>query len=185
MEAYEPDAFKTLTLRVDRATRTAVPEGLLSLFAGDILTVVVRGVYGLADPSKIVFGIYSEDGDILSSVSGSWAYVPGGKDAVYAAVSLSTGNAAALAGTLRPGRPVTVHISLSESDGRTVMESEMPFQRSLSYSGGGTAGEVSTYVTRSEIAALAAQVAAMPSLNDYDRKRRLEVLLAGLQAMNV
>ena len=184
MDAYQPDAFKTLNLRVDKYTRSAAAEGLSTLYAGDILTVVVRNVYGI-DPTKIVFGIYSRAGDILSTTSGAWSFVPGCKDAVYASVSLSTANAAALAATLSPDSPVDVYLSMTETDGRTVLDTTLPFLRSLAYSGGGSAGETSTYVTRDELAALGNTLAAMPSMNDFDRKRKLDTLIAGLQALNV
>lgn len=184
MEAYEPSAFKTLTLRVDKATRTAEAEGLSSLYYGDSLTVVLAGISGL-DVTKLVFGVYSEAGDLLSSVSGSWAFVPGRKDAVYGLVSLLTGNAETLAASLTVGRPVDVWLCAHEETGRTVLETSLPFYRSLSVSGGGAAGEISSYPTRAELAALAASVAAMPAMNDFDRNRRMEVLLAGLQALAV
>lgn len=182
MEAYEPDGFKTLTLRVDKQTRTAVPEGLLSLFLYDSLTVVVTGVHGV-DPDDVVFGVFSASGDILSADDG-WAFVPGRKDAIYSAVTLSTANAETLAATLTPDEPATVWLSMAETGGKTLMSTSMPFYRSLIVTGGGSAGEISSYVTSAAIAALASNVAAMPSNTDYDRKRKFDALVAGLQALS-
>ena len=171
-----------MTIRADRATRTGEIEGPRTLFLHDALTLVVTGVYG-ADVTKLAFGVYSPDGDIISSV-GAWAFVPGRKDAVYADVSLATQGAETLAATLSPGEPVDVWISMAETGGRVILDMGVPFYRSLIATGGGSPGEISSYATAASLAALAAQVAAMPNMNDFDRKRRFDALLNGLIALS-
>ena len=182
MEAYEPDGFKTLTIRADRSSRTGTLDGPRTLYLHDALTVVVTGVHGV-DVTKVVFGIYSAAGDLISA-TGAWAFYPGRKDAVYASVSLATGAAETLASTMTPGEPVDVWISMLETGGRVILDMAVPFYRAFAATGGGSAGEVSSYTTNASLSALAATVAAMPNMNDYDRKRRFEVLLNGLIALN-
>lgn len=182
MEAYEPDGFKTMTIRADRASRTGTIEGPRTLFLYDALTLVVTGVYGV-DPTKIAFGIFSPAGDPISDAR-AWAFVPGRKDAVYASVSLATTGALTLASAMTPGEPVDVWISMAETGGRVILDMGVPFYRSLIATGGGSVGEVSLYATNASLAKLATDVAAMPNMNDYDRKRRFETLLNGLIALN-
>lgn len=182
MESYEPDGFKTLTIRADRATRTGELEGPRTLFLHDALTLVVTGVYGV-DVTKVAFGVYSQAGKVISSV-GAWAFVPNRTDAIYASVSLATGAAETLASTLTPGEEVPVWLSMIETGGRVILDMDMPFRRCLVATAGGSAGEISSYATNASLSALAATVAAMPNMNDYDRKRRFEVLLNGLIALS-
>ena len=182
MNDYDTDGFRTMTLRADRSSRSAVCEGLSNLHYGDSLVLVVTGVNG-CDPDNLIFGIYGSESQRLDEVSDTgWQFLPGRVDAVYAEVSLLTANAEALSGTLSPGEPAEVRVYLSETGSKTWIDSSADFYPNPTLSGG-SAGTANDFVLRSSLRALANAVAAMPSLNAYQREQKLDALLARLAAL--
>ena len=178
---YDTDGFRTLTLRADKASRTAFCEGLQNLHYGDAITLVVSGVQGCT-PASLVFGIYDPDSTCISIATTAFAFVPGCVDKVYAQISLLTVEAAAATAALAPGVPVEVRVYLYETGGKTWLDTSASLYPNPAVSGGdGTA--CIAYVTAGDLAALATSVAAMPSLNAAQREARFNALLVGLQAL--
>lgn len=182
MNDYDPDGFRTLTLRADKASRSAVCEGLSTLHYGDSIVAVVTGVGG-CDPDDLVFGIYGPASQRLDEVGNSgWAFLPGRTDAVYAEISLYTANCETLCAALAPGEPTEARLYLCESSGKTWLDTSVSLYPNPTLSGG-SAGTANQFVLRSSVRALANAVAAMPSLNAFQREQKLDALLAGLAAL--
>ena len=178
MEAYSPDGFKTVTLRADRTTTSAVVEGIGVLHLNDSLTVVVTNVLG-CDPASLLFGIFSAADAPLHEGCPVWQFVPGCVDKVYATVSLASAEATALAATLEAGESVDVYLNLAESGGRTWVDIALPFRESPAVSGG--SGEAATqYLPRAALASVASEVAAMPTLTAAQREARFAKLIQRL-----
>ena len=183
MNDYDTDGFKTLVLRCERGVCGAVPENLLVLHYGDSLNVVVTGVRGCV-PADLVFNVVSEDGSQLAEVgAGGWEFVPGRTDAVYAAVTLATGNAETLAQTLALGASADVQVYLFETGGRTWVDVSMPFFPNPAVAGG-SAGAQALYVTRASIAALARTFLASPASSAYEREQRIIAFMNSLSALS-
>lgn len=177
--SYDTDGFKTVVLRVDKATRDAVPEGIKVLHYGDSVTFVITEMMG-CDPSDLVFGAFDADSVQVASLSGSFAFVPGTNDKVYANVSFATAEALAAVSDLPLGDPATLRLYLYESGGKTWLDTSMDIfpEPVVAYSMPNpppVAGNA--YVTQADLAAALAPVLAMPTLTAAQRESRMDALL--------
>jgi len=177
--AYDTDGFKTVVMRVDKSSRSAEPEGLSSFHYGDSITLVVTEMLG-CDPAHLTFGAFDVDSNQLATVSGSFAFVPGTSDKVYASVSFATAEALAAVSDCALGEPAPVRFYLFESGGKTWMDTSVdlypePLVAYTLPSPPPAAGNA--YVTQADLAAAIAPVLAMPTLTAAQREARVDALL--------
>ena len=158
------EAFKTVVFRVDPALRTAVPDGgACVLHYGDSLKLVFAGVPGL-DLASSEAGLVSAASPygMASAQTAAPAFQGTRTDAAVYSLSLLTAEAEALCAAVPPGTGVPLRLYLTDKN-RTWVDIEVRiFPQPLVGATQASAG--SSAVRGAQLAAIAAEVAALPSL---------------------
>ena len=175
------DSFKDVMFRVDPGTRSAVLDASDVIHYGDSLVFRFSGVPGI-DADTATVGIFPKTaGNYQPAVfvaAGSVHFTPGSTDSVYCLASLLTTTVKAAVDAQLPGVPATFRIYLRDSE-TTFLDQDIDIYPSpLVNAYPPDPAEI--YITAGPLKALAAAVAAMPTLTSAQREARLDAWLTGI-----